>query len=348
MADRRGSVGGAVAAAAATAFTAGYTAVKAVSWADRKRHGVTRDRIKAGIADLAEPDDTWHHELDARDGGRLHVLERGPREATPIVLLHGVTLAATVWHHQLEDLSGRYRVLAPDWRGHGRSRAGKRGYGLDLLAQDLATILTTFDLRHAVLVGHSMGGMALQRFVQDHRDVFEERVAALVFQSTAADEVATGPASSVFRAGRLLAEKRPDVAGRLFQAVPGDFAYAAARMTFGTDPSPIWVEQTRQLFDRMSPRSMARSMLPLLDHHGLDVLATVDVPTLVLCGTHDLVTPLRQSEAIAAAVPGSELVTFEQAGHMLMLERRDELARVLRDFVQRTVEARKSRRELQR
>ena len=90
-----------------------------------------------------------------------------------------------MWGYQLRDLSDRCRVLAVDLRGHGESRAGSAGFGLDLLAEDLRTVLEALDLRDAIVVGHSMGGMTLMQFCADHPDVLDERVAGVVFLATA-------------------------------------------------------------------------------------------------------------------------------------------------------------------
>ena len=71
------------------------------------------------------PPDVQHHEIPATDGGQIHVIERGA--GRPLLLIHGITLQAGIWAPQLHELADRYRVLAMDVRGHGRSRAGSAG-----------------------------------------------------------------------------------------------------------------------------------------------------------------------------------------------------------------------------
>lgn len=330
MAEGRGA--GIAAGVTAGVLSAGYSGLKALAWADRRRHHVSPEMLDDAMADLGEPAGARHRTITSRDGGRIHVVEHGDPSATPIVLLHGVTLAASIWNHQLGDLADRHRVVAFDWRGHGRSLPGTGGYGLDLLADDLDLVLETLDLTRAVLVGHSMGGMAMMHFCRRNKQTLYRRVVGLVFQSTAASDVASGPASGVFRLGRVFAKQQPELAGKLYQAVPGDLGYAGARLGFGRNPSPLWIEQTRTLLAAMSPTAIARSTLALLDHDERKVLPSLELPALVLVGSSDLVTPPRQARDIADRIPGARLHEFDDAGHLLMLERREELANEVAAF----------------
>ncbi len=102
-----------------------------------------------------------------------------------VVFCHGVTLSSRVWAKQFETFpAAGFRAVAFDSRGHGESRAGDTGHSLDNLADDLRTVLEALDLRDVILVGHSMGGMAVQAFAIRHPDVLDERVSGLVLLST--------------------------------------------------------------------------------------------------------------------------------------------------------------------
>ena len=122
--------------------------------------------------------------LPSHDGGELYLVERG-RDGRPLVLLHGITLAARVWGYQLRDLSDRFRVIAVDLRGHGRVDGRDRGLRAPPARRRPRTVLESLDLRDAIVVGHSMGGMTLMQFCADHPDVLDERVAGVVFLATA-------------------------------------------------------------------------------------------------------------------------------------------------------------------
>ena len=125
------------------------------------------------------------HRLDSFDGGSIYVVESG--EGPPIVLSHGVTNSIREWFHQLESLPrAGFRTIAFDHRGHGQSVVGTAGHSLDNLAHDMRTVVEGLDLHDAVLVGHSMGGVAVQAFVTHFPEIAAERVAGIVLLSTLA------------------------------------------------------------------------------------------------------------------------------------------------------------------
>lgn len=317
-------------------FGAGYGATKLLAASDRRRTGVDRQRVARAMEYLTEPVGTRHHLFASADGGQLHAVEHGRPEAKPIVLLHGVNLAAALYNHALADLGHRFRVIALDWRGHGRSRPGRDGYGLGQLGNDVATLLEHFDLRDAVVLGHSMGGMGLGRFAVDHPDVRSRRVSGLVFCDTAAFDVGRLP--HFLRALQptlaSLSARRPELVGRIAQAPRGDLGYAANRLVFGKHPDPMAVEQHRLMYDAMSPEAMSNSMLPLLFHDLRLSLPSVTTPSLVMVGADDPLTPPSQAQALLQLLPNGRLHTFPEVGHVPMLECRDEFARVLAAFAE--------------
>ncbi len=112
-----------------------------------------------------------------------------------------------------------------------------------------------------------------------------------------------------------------------------DLGTALTRFGFGRDPQPSHVELNRQLLAACPPETTRLATVPLI---GLDLtegLASIRVPTLVMSGTRDRIAPYFESRRVARLIPGARLETFEDAGHMLMLERADEVDRLLLDFV---------------
>ena len=310
----------------------GYGAVKWFAASDRRRTGVDRERLSRAMEYLAEPEGTRHHVFASHDGGQLHAVEYGPTDAPPIVLLHGVTLATALYNHALVDLGDRFRVIALDWRGHGRSRPGRDGYGLGLLGHDLATLLTHFDLKNAVVLGHSMGGMGLGRFAVDHPVVRSERVSGLVFCETASFDVGSGGSQTLRRLLSTFGQRNPELTGKIAQAPSGDIAYLAARVNFGKNPDPVSVEQTRLMFDAMSPSAITNSILPLFTHDLRSTLPSVTTRSLVMVGGDDPLTPPSQASDLLALLPNGRLHTFADVGHLPMLECRAEFAGVLAAF----------------
>ena len=310
----------------------GYGAAKWLAASDRRRTGVDRERLSRAMEYLAEPEGTKHHLFASHDGGQLHAVEYGPADANPIVLLHGVTLAAALYNHALVDLGDRFRVIALDWRGHGRSRPGRDGYGVGVLGRDVATLLDHLDLRNAVVLGHSMGGMGLGRFAVDHPDVRTDRVSGLVFCDTAAFDVGIRGSRALRRLLSAFGQRNPELTGKLAQTPRGDIAYLAARVNFGKNPDPVSVEQTRLMFDAMSPSAITNSILPLFSHDLRASLPEVATPSLVMVGSDDPLTPPSQADDLVRLLPNGRRHTFSDVGHLPMLECRTDFARVVASF----------------
>ncbi|HZR15520.1 MAG TPA: alpha/beta fold hydrolase [Acidimicrobiia bacterium] len=321
-----------VVAAAATSGVAYGAERLAVARARR------RDDPDAGRSFVPQADGV--RVLDSHDGGTISVLTKG--SGPPLVLCHGVTLSVRTWAKQFDSLPVEgFEVLAFDSRGHGESRCGESGHSVDNLAVDLRTVLETLDVRDAVLVGHSMGGIAVQAFAARHPDVARERVRGLVLMSTLARTMFSGAARLQAVVERL-ANGVPDVGGLMGHR---NLGFLLARIGFGREPAPSHVELVRQMIESCDPETTRLATRALL---GLDLvpdIGRIDLPTLVLSGTADVITPPAESRRIAATIPGARLETFEGAGHMLMLERADEVDRLIVDFA-RTVGAGRPRREV--
>ncbi|MCB1031788.1 MAG: alpha/beta hydrolase [Acidimicrobiales bacterium] len=288
--------------------------------------GRSRPRLPDSLFEV--PEDVIHHSIPSSDGGNIHVVERG--EGRPLVLLHGVTLRYDVWAPQLNDLADRYRVIAVDLRGHGESFAGEDGYGLGCLAQDLATTLEALDLRDAIVVGHSMGGMTVMHFCGQHRDVLAERVAGLVFVATRAHQVL--PPFADRRARLILAKGQSMLeAGRPLPTATTS-TRNIARLAFGENPSPRAVDAIAEMGDAMEPEAMLASAAGLMDHDSRAALRETNTPSLVVAGTRDILTPVPSASHLAHILPNSEFVVLARAGHQIMQERPAELAELIDEF----------------
>lgn len=308
------------------------------------RKAAVRYRAKDPAAADAEVFDlsrmgVTEHRLTTHDGGEILVVEKGPADARPLVLLHGITLAARVWSYQFRDLTDRYRVIAVDLRGHGASRAGDEGFGLHLLAEDLRTVLEALDLRDAIVVGHSMGGMTLMRFCGDHPEVLDERVAGVVFLATAPIVPIPALAQRVLKALSPRLSKYGDRRG--WDSLPryaldrSDLGYVLTRRAFGRNPSNTHIELTRQLVAATPQATTLPSGIGLLTHDAEEALQATRTPALVIGGELDNITPVAFSHRIAELIQGSELHVLPEAGHQLMLERPTELAELIDRFAAR-------------
>lgn len=276
------------------------------------------------------------HRLDTHDRGTIYVVENGNELDPPIVLSHGVTLSVRTWFHQLEELPKEgFRTIAFDHRGHGQSVLGEEGHSLDNLGRDLKTVLERLDLHDAVLVGHSMGGVAVQSFVTQFPDVAAERVAGIVLLSTLA-HTPFGSQSTRTKARLEKVMKRAPDSQWLWDSP--NLGFLAARVGFGKNPRPSHVELVRKMMGECPPATRLDAPRVLV---GLDLTAAlpdVRIPTLVIGGTNDVLTPPAEARRIARLIPGARLELMAGGGHMLMLEQTDELDRLIVDFA-RSVQA---------
>jgi pimeloyl-ACP methyl ester carboxylesterase len=283
---------------------------------------------------LSLPDDLRHHFVDVEDGGRIHVVERG--QGPPIVLLHGIMLTSALWVHQLRELADHHRVIALDLRGHGQSLPGSEESGIERLASDVASVLDVLGVENAVVVGHSMGGMvALQMAVDMPLDVRRRRLAGIVLTSTTAGPFATLPgwAGVVRTTGPVTA--RALLLGERWgaKALPSrDLRWWLVRLGFGAD-APAAQVRFVEAMHRGTPSRTLADLIPSLATFDLSArLGSLDLPVLVVVGSHDKLTAPRLARRMAAALPEATLVELPRCGHMPMLERRREFSHLVDEF----------------
>jgi pimeloyl-ACP methyl ester carboxylesterase len=298
--------------------------------------GLGAQRIAAQrLRKRADPDagDDWQLPFDGQylveshDGGTINVFARGTGQ--PIVMSHGVLLTAQTWVKQFRSFPELgFRAIAFDHRGHGASTAGTNGHSLDTLADDMRTVLEALDLHDAVLVGHSMGGVAVQAFCIRYPEIAAERVAGIVLLSTLARSLIGGHERMASAATRM-AQHSPD--GTPLLGTP-NLGLVLTRFGFGKDPKPSHLELTRRMLvacDRATRREAPAALI------GLELtpdLPKIAVPTLVICGTADRLTPLAESRRIAGLIPNARLVPLEGGGHMLMLEQAQRVDELITKF----------------
>lgn len=267
-----------------------------------------------------------HHVVTTSDGGEVHAVERG--EGPPVVLVHGLAHTLAAWAPQLRQLSRHHRVVAVTQRGHGRSTAGSDGYSFDRLAGDLLEVLTALDVRRAVLCGHSLGGMVVQHLVTHRSAELGDRVARLVLVATTPGPVDLDPLVGILAVAAERGVRRGERRGRgLF---PGrDLGVWLTRVGFGSRPAPADIELTRSMVDAMDPVALGALARVMRGFDVRDRLGAVALPTRVVVGTRDLLTPPRTARAIVSRLHGAALTLLPGCGHMVMLERAEELCDLL-------------------
>jgi pimeloyl-ACP methyl ester carboxylesterase len=287
------------------------------------------------------------------DGVRLHVEVDGDEGAPlTIVFVHGFTLSMDCWHFQRRDLRELGRLVFYDQRSHGASGRSPREHStIDQLGRDLHAVLDSVASDGpVVLVGHSMGGMTVLALADQHPELFGSRIVGVALVGTAAGafaETLFGLPGVVGRALRPVAPGVIRAANRRAELIEqgrragSDFAFLATRrFSFGSPVPPSLVEFMERMVAHTHIEVMTEFFDTFLDHDKLDALdALREVETLVLCGDRDLLTPAHNSRVMAEALPHAELLLLHGAGHMVMLERPDEVNAALRGLVDRAAPA---------
>lgn len=293
-----------------------------------------------------------HSSLVTQDGLRLHVEVHGPdldemEHPVTVVLAHCWTADTEDWRYQLRDLLSRYghrvRVLLWDHRGHGRSDpARRRACTIEHLARDMGAVLDRFaPTGPLVLAGHSIGGMTMMALAEQRPDLLS-RVRGALFVATSAgdlDQVTLG----LPEAGRLVRRQIPMMLAARSRLVtrphrrrtPTIERHVVQRFLFG---HPLRARDAGLVVDQIiccPPATMRGFYEDCIRHDRAAALAAYDgIPTRVLVGSRDVLTPPEHARRIARHVSGARLLVVPDAGHMLPLERDEVVTGHLVDLVE--------------
>ncbi|MGO4616419.1 alpha/beta fold hydrolase [Nocardia sp. 2YAB30] len=286
--------------------------------------------------------------VSTEDGVALAVREYGPLNADlTVVLLHGHCLRTESWIYVRDALLRRYdgaRVVCYDHRGHGDSSAASRQtYNLEQLGYDLRDVLDAVaPTGPVVLVGHSMGGMTALTYASQNPHEIGTRIVGVALIATAASGLAdTGfgrllrnPVVSVFQAA---VRRAPGVMHHAKLVACKVFAPIVHTAEFGDRKVSARVLALANAMHNETPIvTMASFLSAFMVYDQTDALAVLSkIPTLVLCGSADLMTPPSQSVAMAAAVEYADFVMVEGAGHSVILEQPSQVAEAIARLVTR-------------
>lgn len=267
--------------------------------------------------------------MDVRsaDGIALHAMVDGPADAqVTVVLLHGWTLDSRTWGPVARSLAaGGARVIRYDHRGHGRSAAVEPStMTIEQLADDLVAVLAELAPGGPlVLAGHSMGGMTIMALAERHSPVLD-RVAGVALVATACGDLAQATFGLPPRRAALVRRVEGWVAGtkrwasRRRLGDPRLLAPALRWLLLGRRPSREAVRLTVGSIAGCRPLTISGFRPTLAGHEREAALAAfAAIPTEVLAGGSDRLTPLRYARRIADAVPGAPLTIYPEVGHMV-------------------------------
>jgi YbgC/YbaW family acyl-CoA thioester hydrolase len=254
------------------------------------------------------------------NGVNLAVEVRGTGPA--VLFVHGYPLNRTIWREQVSALDG-FRRIAPDLRGMGQSDAPDLGYSMSIYAADLAALLDTLGVDEVILCGLSMGGYIAFEFLRRWRS----RVRGLVLMSTRADADA-----AEVRRGRdtAAATAKERGASAIADAM---LSKMLAPATLGRRPDVA--EGLRALMSATPVAGIVGALAAMRDREGSESLLVTlsNVPTLVVVGEADGLTPPAQARAMAKSIPGARLALIPGAGHLPPIEQPDATTEHLSEFL---------------
>jgi pimeloyl-ACP methyl ester carboxylesterase len=314
--------------------------------------GVAQWRIRRAIA--SDPDfDLLNRPLGGEpvavtsaEGTELNVRAFGRADAPKLVLVHGWMCSIDYWRFQIDELSGEFRVIAYDMRGHGAS-APAGDYSLERFATDLGRVLDACvpDGERALVAAHSMGAMTTVAWAGRNPGLVEHRLSGAVLLNTGLDDLIAE--AVLFRTPRRLHGLREPL-GRLLMTAstpipsgPAQITDTAVRyvaMNPGAGPARVALCRRMVLSANPDVRGASGSAMARMDlWHALDALT---VPTTVIAGELDKLTPPTHARKLADRLP--DLARYEELsgiGHMSAIEAPEAINEAIRRLAPRAASA---------
>jgi 3-oxoadipate enol-lactonase len=240
-----------------------------------------------------------------------------------IILLHGFPLCKSMWRPQALALQNDYRVLVPDLRGFGGSSPFDEAPSLDQMADDVAGLLAALKINEPVVVGGlSMGGYIALAVARKYPKILR---AVILADTRAEADDAKAKASRDSMIGFAQTHEARDVIEQMLPKLLTEKSRTE---------NPDLVEEIRQMASAQTTAGIIGALKVLRDRpDARPVLSTIRVPTLVLVGAEDTLTPPAMAETLATGITNANLVTIPAAGHMSNLEQPDLFNAALAEFL---------------
>jgi pimeloyl-ACP methyl ester carboxylesterase len=251
----------------------------------------------------------------------VHIAYDDVGSGLPIVFIHGFPHNRTLWAPQLGGLMARARCIAPDLRGFGESEV-TGPYSMDVYADDVVAMLDALQIPRAVIAGLSMGGYVAFAIWRRHR----ERVRALILADTRA-----GPDGdeAIARRREMIALARAKGSGAVADSQIGGMVGRTTR-----DKHPDIADAVHHMLTAAPVEGVVGALEAMIARpDSTPTLATIDVPTMIIVGEEDALTPPKEARAMHALIPGSRLEILEGAGHVSNVERPAAFNHVTSEFL---------------
>jgi pimeloyl-ACP methyl ester carboxylesterase len=246
----------------------------------------------------------------------LYFTDRG--SGPPLLLVHGLMVTGEMFEPVVDQFATRHRVIVPDLRGHGRSRALPPPYMVRQLADDLSRLLDHLGIGSTVVLGYSQGGAVAQQLALDH----PEKCRRLVLACTYAFNMAT-------RRERLEGHVLPALVRVLGPRRFAKLAVSQGAKELGRGRAD-WLAGLMGDQDR---KLMVSAWKETMSFDSRKRLAEIACPTLVVAGSKDQAVPMHHAETLHDVITGSQLVVVDGARHTLIWTHPDEFVRLVGEFL---------------
>jgi len=227
----------------------------------------------------------------------------------PLIFIHGFPLNKSSWAPQMEYFKTTNRVISYDIRGFGSSSSNSDPVSMSMFADDLIKFMDALSIKQAIVCGLSMGGYILLNAVYS----YPERFKAIILSDTQciADSI-------------LIKEKRNKAISQIIEGKITDYAETSLKSLLSPrifESDKRLIETVKSMIVSNNPSIITSTLMALAKRIGMCLsLSNIKVPTLVVCGAEDVITPVIQSEFLANHIVGSKIKILEKAGHLSNLE----------------------------
>ncbi|WP_410512352.1 alpha/beta hydrolase [Paenibacillus sp. BR2-3] len=253
------------------------------------------------------------------EGSSICYSDQGKGEV--IVLLHGFCGSAEYWEKVIPLLSGSYRVIAPDLRGHGASDAPKGAYTIEQMADDVLSLLDALELSEVTLLGHSLGGYITLSFAQRHGS----RLKGFgLIHSTGYPDSEEAKEKRLKSVGTI---QNQGITAFVDELVPGLFSKVNG------EQSQQLLERAKEIGYKTPPQGAVGAALAMRDRPDRrDVISASELPVLLVAGAEDGLIPAERT--FTSDKPKVTQATITGAGHMSLFEAPERLFEIIRDFME--------------
>jgi 3-oxoadipate enol-lactonase len=242
----------------------------------------------------------------------------------PVIFIHGFPFDKSMWHDQLDYLKLFHRVIAYDIRDFGKSTKDETEASIDLFAVDLMLFMDVLQIEKAIVCGLSMGGYIALKAVNK----YPKRFVGLILCDTQCIADSAEQKSKRYKTIEQI------YSGGLIDFAEGFIKNVFCENSF-TDKKEL-VEKTKNVVLYNSQHAIAEGLMAMAERReSCSSLSSISVPTFILCGKEDLLTPVTQSQFMHENIKNSELKIIDKAGHLSNMEQPDEFNKYLKDFLEK-------------